>query len=241
MDTSVLLASYPRTRPELPEAYTRIFEAEYKANREGKGTAASLAQRAESWMHRRVATCRAYPTLELGAGTLNHLPYEAESGPYDIIEPMASLVDGAAGLSRIRNRYASIAEINPETRYARIISIAVLEHMEDLPGDIARAGLLLNDGGVFQAGIPAEGGFAWGLGWRVTTGLAFKRRTGLDYGTVMRHEHLSQDVEIIQVVRHFFEDVRISRFPLPFRHLSLYAYLEARGPRLDRCRARAVS
>ena len=148
------------------------------------------------------------------------------------------MVDGSPRLGRVRNRYASIAEIDPDTRYERIVSVAVLEHMEDLPGDVARAGLLLTEGGIFQAGIPAEGGVAWGLGWRMTTGLAFRRRTGLDYGTVMRHEHLSQDVEIIRLVRYFFDAVRIARFPLPLRHLSLYAYLEARGPRPDRCRAR---
>lgn len=233
-----LIASYPRARPALPEAHRRIFQAEYKANREGRDAASSLAQRAESWMHRRVALDPAYPTLELGAGTLNHLRYEAPEGDYDVVEPMASLLDGSAKLSRVRDRFATIWEIDPARRYRRIVSVAVLEHMEDLPGDVARAGMLLSEGGRFHAGIPAEGGFAWGLGWRVTTGLSFRLRNRLDYGTVMRHEHLSTDLEILAVVRHFFEHVRVWRFPLPLRHLSLYAALEASAPRLPRCRER---
>ena len=189
-------------------------------------------------MHRRVAAAPAYPTLELGAGTLNHLRYEAPEGDYDVVEPMAHLLDDSPKLARVRDRFATIREIDPARRYRRIVSVAVLEHMEDLPGDVARAGLLLAGGGRFQAGIPAEGGFAWGLGWRVTTGLSFRLRNRLDYGTVMRHEHLSTDLEILAVVRHFFEDVRIWRFPLPLRHLSLYAALEASSPRLGRCRER---
>ncbi|NNL64722.1 MAG: class I SAM-dependent methyltransferase [Myxococcales bacterium] len=236
-----LLESYPRARPPLPEAHRRIFEAEYKANREGRDAASSLAQRAESWMHRRVAVDPAYPTLELGAGTLNHLPYEAAEGDYDVVEPMASLLDGSPALARVRDRFSSLHEIDPARRYRRIVSVAVLEHMEDLPRDVARAGLLLAEGGRFCAGIPAEGGFAWGLGWRVTTGLSFRLRNRLDYGAVMRHEHLSTDLEILAVVRHFFESVRVWRFPLPLRHASLYAALEATGPRLSRCRERCAA
>jgi hypothetical protein len=56
----------------------------------------------------------------------------------------------------------------------------------------------------------------------------------------MRHEHVNAAPEIIAVVRHLFRDVRVSRFPLPWHHFSFYAYLEARDPVLERCRALAT-
>ena len=89
---------------------------------------------------------------------------------------------------------------------------------------------------VFQAGIPSEGGLLWGLGWRFSTGISYFLRTGLDYGVVMRHEHLNTAAEITAIVGHLFDDVRLKRFPLPGHHLSLFTYIEAQSPRYDRCR-----
>ena len=121
------------------------------------------------------------------------------------------------------------------SRYDRVISVAVLEHLEKLPEQVARCGLALAEGGVFQAGIPSEGGFLWGATWRLTTGISFRMRTGLPYRLLMRHEHINGAQEILRVVRHFFERVRVRRFPLPLHHLSLYAYIHAERPRRDVC------
>ena len=121
------------------------------------------------------------------------------------------------------------------TQYHRIISIAVLEHLTDLPGVVARSARLLAPAGHLKAAIPSEGGILWSLGWRGTTAIAYRLRTGLPYAPVMRHEHLNTAQEITSVVRYFFSDVRLRRFPLPIHHLSFYTALDATGPRLDRC------
>ena len=39
--------------------------------------------------------------------------------------------------------------------------------------------------------------------------------------------------EIIKIVKHFFNDVRIKKFPLPLHHLSLYFYIESWEFKLD--------
>jgi hypothetical protein len=237
MDLREILESYPRERSPLSEAHEKIFSEQYKINREGATSVDSAAQRLEQWMHRRVASVRGGPILELGAGTLNHLPYEQNAQVYDIVEPFSALYVGKPDFARVRNEYNSVQDVPDNQRYRRIISIAVLEHLTDLPADVARSALLMDDDGVFQAGIPSEGGLLWGLAWRFSTGLAYRLRTGLDYGVVMRHEHVNDAKEIIKIVGHFFEEVVLSRFPTPLHQLSFYTYLEARRSRRTEARA----
>jgi hypothetical protein len=239
--TAALLRSYPRTRPPLPEAHRRIYLDEYRRNRGVSGgvlfrVTASL----EGWMHRKIARLQTGRLLELGAGTLNHLQYEPAL-PYDIVEPWPALYQHSGMRDRIAHAYASISDIPEHVRYARVISVAVLEHVENLPDLVARSGLLLAGDGVFQAGIPAEGGMLWGLAWRSTTGIAYRLRTGLPYAPVMRYEHLNTAAEIIAILRHFFRSVALSWFPLPSQHLSFYCYIEARDPDLDACRSQVAA
>ncbi len=187
-----LLKSYPRTRLPLTPAHRAIHEEEYKANRGGRGLMSSLAQRLEKWMHRQLAQIAAAGcVLEIGAGTLNHLPYETASDAYDVVEPFTALYRDSDARLAVRRFYADITEVPSDDRYDRIISVATLEHLVELPINLAASGLLLARNGVLQAGIPSEGGFLWGLAWRCSTGLSYRLRTGLDYGVLMRHEHVN--------------------------------------------------
>ena len=150
------LSNFPKVRPSLPEEFAGIYAAHYKENRGGHTPAASLSQRMEAWLHKRVARDvrldQSYKTtLEVGAGTLNQLPYEPEVGPYDIVEPFKDLYEGSALLSRIRAIYSDIGEIPKHQQYDRITSIATFEHICNLPEVIARAGRLLKPKGVSRA------------------------------------------------------------------------------------------
>lgn len=230
-----LINSYPRIRPPLTVEHARIYEEQYRLNRDGGQPIESLAQRLELWMHRQVAGRQDGAILELGAGTLNHVRHERRDVAYDVVEPFHLLYEGRSEIAAVRDFFDTVNTIPCDRRYSRIISIAVLEHMEDLPRDIARAAMHLNEGGVFQAGIPSEGGLLWWLGWRFSTGISYYLRTKLDYGVVMRHEHLNSAPEIIAVIRHMFSRVQVRRFPLPWHQTSFYAYIEASDPIRERC------
>ncbi len=173
--------------------------------------------------------------MELGAGTLNHLCYENDYKLYDIIEPFSDLWKNSPIRDQVSGIYSDISEIPSVTRYDQILSIAVLEHLTDLPRTVAQCALLLAEGGEFRAGIPTEGGILWGAAWRLTTGISFRMRTGLSYGAIMRHEHVNRADEILTVVRYLFHTVEFRRFPLPSKHLSFYTVLLARQPHLERC------
>jgi SAM-dependent methyltransferase len=233
-----LLGSYPRTRPALPERWREIYERVYRSSRNGEGLLYGLTQRLESWMHRQIAaeSCPDECLLEIGAGTLNHLRWERAWRRYDVVEPFSVLYRNQAAVGLVDEFFADIAEVPAERIYDRIISIATLEHLVDLPAVVARAALHLKPGGRFSAAIPAEGGFLWGLAWRVSLGAQFRMRTGLNYGDLMRHEHVNTDQEILLILRHFFGQVRVRRFPIPWRHGSLYAHVSCGDPDWDGCR-----
>jgi hypothetical protein len=235
-----LFSRFPKSRPPLPKEIEDIYSTHYKSNRDGDTTAASLAQRVEAWMHRKVAQDLRRDggrksTLEIGAGTLNQLQYEPEVGPYDIIEPFVSLYQDSKNLSRLRNIYADMSEIPGDARYDRITSVATFEHIVNLPDVVARAGLLLADGGELRTAIPSEGTLLWTLGWKLTTGLEFKMKYGLDYGLLMKHEHVNTAREIREVLEFFFEDVRCNVFGVA-KALSLYQFYECKRPKIERCR-----
>ena len=236
MNVSHILRRFPKKRPPLSKKFKNIYADQYKSNRSGSTLASSFAQKLESWMHKKVA--RATPlqqlnrcdTLEIGAGTLNQLPYELRNGNYDFIEPLDFLYSDSPFRKNTRTAYADIVDIPSSIQYNRIISIAVLEHVEDLPNLLEKCIEHMKDGGIFACGIPSEGGFLWGAAWRFSTGLEFRMRTGLDYSELMRHEHLNNAHEIECLLRYYFKDVEIRRFGFGM-HLSLYTYIECKNPK----------
>ena len=231
------LATYPRTRPELPPAHRESYLEHYRANRAGDRGLSRVVMRLEAWMHRRVALgVTGGSLLEIGAGNLNHVAYHPDARIYDAVEPFRELWENSPHRTSVRRMYSDLAEVPETSRYDSIVSIAVLEHLTTLPFILARSGLLLSEGGSFRAGFPSEGGLAWGLAWRLTTGLAYRLKRGLDYGALMRHEHVNTAREILALLGHFYERVEVARFPLPFADLSFYTVAIARGPRIERCR-----
>lgn len=236
-----MFENFPKIRPPLPEEIKDIYSVHYKSNREGQTVVSSLSQGMESWLHRQVANDVASlqdserATLELGAGTLNQLKYESGIYPYDIVEPFTDLFKTSSHLTRVRNIYSDISEVPDNIRYNRITSVATLEHVCNLPEVIARSGLLLAENGVFRASIPSEGTVLWTLGWKLTTGLEFKLRYGLDYGLLMKHEHVNTAQEIEKVLKYFFDKVSCRVFGL-CKSISLYRYYECHSPAKDRCR-----
>ena len=239
-DIAAILARFPKTRPAMSPGAAVVHDAILKGNRERVSLLSKISDFLESWMHRQIVKGNNLPDsqhiLEIGAGTLNHLPYEPLNAIYDIIEPFAALYERQRDLSRVRSIYADMSEIPEQTKYDRIVSIATLEHLTRLPETIARAGLLLQPKGLLQASIPSEGGFLWGLSWRATFAVTYKLTTGRNWSEHMHYEHVNDAPEILAVIEYFFEDVKIRRFPLPFHHLSFYASIDARNPRIDRCR-----
>jgi hypothetical protein len=229
-----MFTNFPKKRIELPEEFRKIYSEHYKDNREGNSSASSAAQKMESWLHKKVAgdvngnTGRT--TLEIGAGTLNQLRYELTES-YDIIEPFHQLYENSPYIGRIQGKFDDIDEIDGSKRYDRITSIATFEHITDLPKVVAKTCILLNDGGTLRVAVPNEGTWLWKLGWKLSTGLEFRIRFGLDYGILMRHEHVNTAREIEEVLKHFYSKVSCSCLGIS-RKFAFYLFFECSRPDL---------
>jgi SAM-dependent methyltransferase len=230
------LSGFPKVRPTLPPEYEKIYLQHIQENRHGQSPASWLSTGLEGWMHRRIARDAqdGLSTLEIGAGTLNHLRYESNHAAYDIVEPAHYQFANSPFLSRVRNIYDDLKEVPPETRYDRIISIATFEHICNLPEIVAGCGLLLKPGGQLRAAIPAEGGPLWKLGWKLTTGWEFKRRYGLDYELIMLSEHVNTWREVADVLNYFFRRVDVTYLGLT-RNLSFYQVYICQDPNRAKC------
>jgi SAM-dependent methyltransferase len=232
------MTAWPRSRSPLPDAYQQIYADHMHGNRSGGSRLNKAALWLEEWMHRAVAEPPARRVLELGAGTLNHVRFERSAELYDVIEPLEDIVfEARKGLSvpvTYRGNYDSLVKMAwaGGHQYDKVVSVAVLEHLEDLPAVVSSGARLLAEGGVFAAGIPSEGGRLWELAWRSSTGRAFRRRYGLDYAALMKWEHINSAVEIEGVIRSLFEDVAVTRFPGRTLNSSVYTCIRARAPRI---------
>jgi len=230
-----ILKKFPKTRTKLPIEYEKIYAEHYKKNREGKTSASSLAQKMEAWLHKKVAMDLKgqdnKSTLEIGAGTLNQLKYE-QTKPYDIIEPFSELYSNSGFLNQVNAIYTDIDEINSGIKYDRITSIATFEHITDLPKVVAKTCLLLSNNGTLRIAIPNEGTFLWKLGWKLTTGIEFKLKYGLDYELLMKYEHVNTAIEIETILKYFYTEVKSSSFGI-HKKVALYRFFECKLPNIN--------
>lgn len=241
------LGAWPKQRADLPLEYQRVYAEHMETNRSGGTRLNQAALWLEQWMHRQVARPPGPRILELGAGNLNHLAFEDAEAEYDVVEPLQDVFSKGRSLAArpvgYLGDYADLIALadSSDKTYNKIISVAVLEHLEDLPAVVAASGLLLAPGGILASGIPSEGGALWECGWKATTGRAFHRDFGLDYARLMDWEHINTAREIEDVIRTLFETVRVKRFPGPTINTSFYSAIFAKGPRTDLARAVVTS
>lgn len=221
------LKRFPKVRSKLPPSYQKIYENEYKDNRNGIGFIGKLKLKLEDWMHIKIANLPKKNILEMGAGTLNHIKFEKNYSSYDIVEPMSFLYENSKFINNINNIYSSSKEIPKDKIYNNIISTAVFEHITDLPSELLRLTNRLNKDGIMQISIPTEGGFLWYLSWRFITGTSFYLKYKLDYKILMKYEHVNNAQEIEALIKFLFNNVKIIRFPFNLFHFSFYTYIEA--------------
>ena len=220
-----LIKKYPKKRGVLPKPIRIIFNKHYSDNRNN-----FLSQLSERWLHTSIdERNKKNTTLEIGAGTLNHLKYEIKKH-YDIIEPKKFLYKHSINKKLINKSYDDI-KLTPDNYYKRIISCAVLEHITDLPDYLYVSSFKLKKRGYQQHSIPCEGYPMWDILWFMFSGILFKLKFGYSFKYIQKHEHVNNFDEIKSLISFFYKKVEI-KFSYPFynKYLSFYANIKFSNP-----------
>ena len=216
----------------LPLKYQQIYEEFYLDYSNANNFFRKLSLLVERWYH--IQAYKDRPTansiLEIGAGNLNHIKFEKNFKSYDVVEPKEFLLNSAEDKYKllIRNRYKDISEIPNNISYDKVIAIAVIEHIEELGYLLNEISKRLKEDGSFLVEIPAEGEFLWWLGWRLTTGIGFWLKYKLDYGIIMRYEHVNNVQKIFVEIKKYFLIEKVKSFPFNFKNGRLYIHIKCR-------------
>tara|TARA_Y200000002_G_scaffold16174_1_gene12647 strand:+ start:230 stop:973 length:744 start_codon:yes stop_codon:yes gene_type:complete len=220
-----LIKKYPKKRAILPLRLRAIFKNFYLENRDN-----FFSQLSEKWLHTSINDrWKKNVTLEIGAGTLNHLKYEAKK-EYDVIEPKKFLFKKSKYKKLINKTYLDINKCK-NYHYDRIISCAVLEHLTNLPDYLYSSSFKIKKKGYQQHSIPCEGYPMWNIAWFVFSGIIFRIKYGYSFKYIQKHEHLNNFDEIVSLINFFYKNVE-TKFSYPFynKYLSFYSNIKFSNP-----------
>ena len=150
---------------------------------------------------------------------------------YDVIEPKKFLYIKKKNKFLVHEFFKSLKDTKDKS-YNRIISCAVLEHLEDLPKFLYLSSKKLKKDGYQSHSIPCEGYPTWNITWFLISGITFRLRTGKSFKEVQKHEHLNTFDEIVRLVKFFYRDVEI-KYSYPFffnAYFSFYSNLTFKNP-----------
>lgn len=220
-----LIQKYPKKRGILPKELKKKYDKIYFNNRNN-----FLSQLSERWLHLSINDRKLKnKTLEVGAGTLNHLKYETTKH-YDVIEPKKFLYQNSIYKKLVNKFYKNISQTQ-NCYYDRIISCSVLPNITDLPDYLYTSSIKIKKNGYQQHSIPCEGYPMWNITWFFFSGILFKLKYGYSFKYYQKHDHINNFDEIVSLIDFFYKKVEI-KFSYPFfnKYLSFYANIKFSNP-----------
>jgi len=162
-----------------------------------------------------------YRSLEIGCGSGYHFNF-VRDGDH------VGLDHSEEHLQRARARFPQVRFIRGDAYslpfsdawFDRVVSVYVFEHLHRLPECLAEIRRVLKPGGELLVGLPCEGGFAFGLGRRLTSKRYFERKFQVDYLRLVQSEHCNSCREVLDELARWFR-VETTRY-LPFRAPSVH-------------------
>ncbi len=166
-----------------------------------------------------------YCTLEIGAGSGEHLEYEhltkEQKSDYFAVDIRANMV------AEFSKRFPEInavvgdcqARMDFEDGYFdRILAIHVLEHLPNLPAAVKEMYRLCDKNrGILSVVIPCEGSLAYSLARKISAQRIFEARYKQSYQWFIEREHINLPNEIIEELSKYFSIVSSTYFPIPLK------------------------
>lgn len=162
-------------------------------------------------------------TLEIGAGTGEHLLYERLS---EVQEKNYVAVDIRQNMiAELQMRFPSINAIVGDCQerlgyedgyFDRILAIHVLEHLPNLPSAVKELHRLCDKTrGILSIVIPCEGSLAYTLARKISAQRLFEKRYKQSYRWLIEREHINRPDEIFEELSPFFKQKSSRFFPIP--------------------------
>ncbi len=162
-------------------------------------------------------------TLEIGAGSGEHLAYEEltkeQEQNYIAVDIRENMI------SVLRSRFPNIKAIIGDCQepldfeqgyFDRILAIHVLEHLPNLPQAVREIYRLCDKKrGVLSIVIPCEGSAAYTLARKISAQKVFEKRYKQSYKWLIEREHINLPEEIFEELAPYFKRVSSSFFPIP--------------------------
>lgn len=164
-------------------------------------------------------------TLEIGAGTGEHLKYEtlspAQAESYVAVDIRENIVN--AFKENHPNVRAIVGDCQERLEFEdgyfdRILAIHVLEHLPNLPAAVREMHRLSDKkNGVLQIVIPCEGSLAHSLARRILAQRIFEKRYRQSYRWFIEREHINLPNEIFEELAVSYDRVSTTFFPIPVK------------------------
>jgi len=209
---------WPKTLPVLTEDQERVRKAFYQLWLDELPQRYGILDRFNHNYPLRTATEGMLKTLDIGAGTGEHIHYEnlkeLEYTALDLRPEMGERIKAAYPTVNV-----VIGDIQsrldfPDQYFDRILAIHVLEHLPDLPKALDEISRLLHPTGKFSVLIPCDPGFAYSIGRNISARRLYNRHFKGSYDWFIAAEHINRPDEIITELHKHFEISDRHYFPL---------------------------
>ncbi len=110
------------------------------------------------------------------------------------------------------------------------LSIYIFEHLRELRQNLLEIKRVLKENGKLLIGLPAEGGWLYGLGRSLTSKPHMEKKFGIDYDAIVHYEHVNTYPDVAAIVSEEFRITRKQYSPFPFlpsHHLNAVICLQA--------------
>jgi SAM-dependent methyltransferase len=97
-----------------------------------------------------------------------------------------------------------------------VLSVYCFEHLRRLPDCLGEIWRVLKPEGELLVGLPAEGGFLYGLGRSLTSKPYMERKYGIDYDAIVHWEHWNTYNEVKEMLEAQFKVVDARFIPFSF-------------------------
>jgi SAM-dependent methyltransferase len=163
--------------------------------------------------------------VEIGCGHGHHLRYGGNDYHHYI-----GLDIEYKFLCTLRERFSGTRVVNGDA-YALpfrdqsvdcVLSVYCFEHLRRLPESLAEIQRVLKPEGELLVGLPAEGGFLYGLGRRLTSKPYMERKYGMDYDAIVHWEHWNTAWDVVRALEREFGILQERAF-IPFRLPTVHA------------------